>query len=153
LDYTNITIHDVFLAIYDYSKPEESYLEAQNIMDFRELLCLWFKMIEDGRAEKIYPDFSETLVTLDLANLLINEIEDDCLIELPRAMSVNGTTKGPGFTRLNDHAKIAFAQQVFSLIKSPEQITKEIEEKHRNHEVIIPENLSLPAYYDYGYNE
>jgi len=149
LDYTNTTIYDIFLTIYNYNKPEESYLEAENIMAFRELLCNWFKMIEDGRTEKIYPDFSDTSVTLDMANLLIEELESDFLLELPRAMRVNGTTKGPGFTRLNDHAKIAFAQQVFGLIKTPEQITKEVEEKHLNNEIIIPESLAVPAYYNY----
>ena len=146
MDYSKTTIQEIYSSVYNYGQPEESYLEAENIFEFRKLIIKWFNMIENGTANKIYPDFFDNSVTLEKANLLIEEIEDDFLKESGRWEYLN-VNAGPGFTRLNPPAKIAFAQQIFKLIKSPEQITKEVEEKKRNNEKIIPDNLVQPYYY------
>lgn len=143
MDYTKTKTEDFFKSIISNwnGDSEAAWLQAENLMELRELFIKWYKYIENGEAENIYPDpFFKKNISQELADNIINIIENDFLLEKGRweGLKVNS---GPGYTRLSPSAKIAFVQQISKIYKNTSQILKETNEKREEIKERFPREL------------
>lgn len=113
-----------FTGMYGGDSTPESWVEAENVMKVRELVCGWFNAMESGEANNRYPDPYGKAISQQKADKFIKELDDDFNKESGRFEGLSADV-GPEFFRLKPHARLAFAQEFFSLVMTKAQIKKE----------------------------
>lgn len=122
---------------YDLAHVSLAWVEAENIMEIRSLMSNWFDAMEDGTANKRFQDPRGPVISLEEAERMIAEIDDDFNIESNRWRGL-GVEAGPDYFRLEPHAKIAFVQQILMTIKSISQLEEEVFNRQKIGEQIPP---------------
>ena len=137
-------------ASWDWHTKDDSlskalaWVEAENTVVTWKLFQAWFEMMESGIADDQYPDIFwkdddyPTLkpLTQDLADELIAEIDADFMLEQSRFRE----RSAPEFDRLVPHARMAFAQAVYRVTLSSEEIARKAEELVKDGETIPPKD-------------
>lgn len=140
--YANITTDRIYSECtqrsYDIAHAALAWAEAENIMAVREVMCDWFDAMENGTANKRRFDPRGPIVSLEEAEKMIAEIDDDFNLEKGRWASLD-VEAGPDYFRLEPIAKIAFVQQILMTIKTIEQLEKEVWIRQKAGEQIPPE--------------
>jgi len=143
-DYTDIDTGKIYRSTTTYGSQKAievsravRWVESENIMEIRAVTIKWFNMMESGEADTQYPDPFDTTISQDKADRLISELDADFAAERYRYRNI-GVTAGPGFERLSAHARLAFAQEFFSVLKSREQLEAEAQQRLSAGEQIPP---------------
>ena len=143
-DYTDIDTGKIYRSTTTYSGQEAidasravRWVESENIMEIRAVTIKWFNMMESGEAATQYPDPFDTTISQDDADKLVHELDLDFDAERYRYKNI-GVTAGPGFERLSASARLAFAQEFFSVLKSREQLEAEAQQRLSAGEQIPP---------------
>jgi hypothetical protein len=139
-NYANIDVHDLYKTSFKVEgiiSDAERWVFCENMMEIRLRIIQWWYWIEDGSAEKKYPDPTDTSILQERADKFISELEDDMLKEKNRwkALSKNA---GPGFDRLLPHARIAMAQDIMRMFKPSKQIRNEAGKRVQDGEHLPP---------------
>lgn len=113
------------------------WVEAENDMKVREIICKWFNLLEAGTANDIDPDPFNTNITQDRADKLVEEMDADFMIEAGRFKSLNKEV-GPEFSRLTPSARIAMAQDIWSVLKTDREIELETYKRLKAGEELPP---------------
>ena len=132
--YQNMPVADVYRQCYRGTVPPTpgskeatvAWLEAVNILDVWKVVQDWFEAMQRGEANNRYPDPAwangdgpmKKDVTQEIADRLVVEMDED--FDLERTRFPGG--RGPGFQRLAPHARLAFAQQYFAIVKTAQQL-------------------------------
>ena len=120
------------------------WVEAENMMDIRRVLIEWFDELQDGTANDRYPDPTKMEapvgkpITQERANLFVEELEDDMLIEKARFRGLKKEA-GPGYTRLEPHARVAFMQSMWRTMMTAEEIKAEARKRLKSKN--LPEDV------------
>lgn len=122
-------------------RPEAyAYVEAENVARVWEVVQEWYEAMESGDASDRYPDPDWTdppgrrNLTQELADAMILEMDAD--FDLEKNRYPDG--RGPEFKRLPAHARLAFAQQLRLVMKSPAEIEQETRERLAKGEPLPP---------------
>ena len=104
------------------------WVEAENIFAVREVIIEWFNAMNEGVANDRYPD------PLNLegppGELITEERADEFVEALEQARFKGlGKEEGPGFPRLEPHARIAFMQAMWQVMKTDKQLRLEAKER------------------------
>lgn len=99
-----------------------AWIEAENVEAVWKVVQAWFESMEAGKAVDRYPDPFWTAkdeegrapLTQELADHIIAELDAD--FELERGRFPQG--RGPQFVRLPPHARMAFAQELYRVMKT-----------------------------------
>ena len=129
--------------IGDFS-PARRWVEAENTSAVFAVIMDWYNMLEAGIAELQYPDpawrdsdYPElTPLTPEHVDQLIAEIDADFEREHDRFPET--TRLGPDFGRLRPHARMAFAQAIYRVLKSEGQMEAEARSKPDAGEALPP---------------
>lgn len=121
-----------------------AWVEAENVEAVWKVVQAWFELMEAVRAADRYPDpFWEAKhpakkrpVTQEVADKLIAELDADFQLEDRRFPD----GKGPEFSRLPAHARVAFAQDVYEVMSSEGEIEAEAKQRVRRGERLPPED-------------
>jgi len=145
--YANMTVAELYTSVkfsYPYVSTSEDaavgWIEAENIFDVRAIIIEWFDALNDGTANDRYPDPiclegpPGKPITEERADKFIEELEADMLKEWMRFGSL-GREAGPGFDRLEPHARMAFMQAVWQVMKTMDQIQEEAAERTKAKEL------------------
>ncbi|MCI0441240.1 MAG: hypothetical protein L0177_19230 [Chloroflexi bacterium] len=119
-----------------------AWVEAENIYAMWKLVQEWFEMMESGEAFNRYPDpfwkdddYPDKLpLTQDVVDIFIQEMDADFMLEKSRFQG----RLAPEFARLPPHARMAFVQDSYKLIKTSSQIQKEAEGRLAAGETLPP---------------
>lgn len=127
--YSNLTVADLYQGdVYkDMSKPLECayyWVEAENVWLVRATVAKWFDWLNEDVANKHYPDTRGKMFTQERADAFVEALEDDMMREESR-FSQLGKDAGPGFLRLEPHARVAFMQDVWLVMKTKEELWDE----------------------------
>lgn len=131
--YTNLTVADLYAGdvIKNTDKPLECayyWIEAENMWMVRVIISKWFRWLNEGVANNHYPDLRQKVFSRERADAFIEALEDDMMIEEPRFSHLNRDA-GPGFDRLVPHARQAFIQDVWSVLKTRAELWAEAEQR------------------------
>ena len=150
-DYSSTTTKNLYQAgIWSEDCPWEKtpegracgWVEAENMMAVWRLVEDWFLAMEDGTADSRYPDPNwaqpgdREPLSQELADRIIEEMEEDFLIEERRMLNMG--KKPPEFSRLAPHARMAFAQQIYAIMKPLWAIREEAKERAAAGESLPP---------------
>lgn len=136
MTYSNLTIDNLITTLcrtesesarakgFSNLSPAGMFLLGEMILKVREKCIEWFKLIEAGKDEFRLSDPLNNEWTLSRANKLIKELEEDFLLEKGR-WSNEEIDAGPGFDRLKPQQRIAFCQDLGTVLKSDEELEKE----------------------------
>jgi len=135
------------LSAYVALDRAKAWVEAENIHEVWGLVQKWFALMESGEAENHYPDPTwedgdypnNAALTSKVADKFIEEIDADFMIEKNRFQG----RSAPEFSRLPPHARLAFVQEAYRLIKTQSAIDEEAQERLDKGEVMPPP--SVPA--------
>ena len=140
-------------ALGEKRQAAAEWVEAENIFAVRAVIIEWFNALNDGTANDRYPDPTclegppGEPITEERADKFVEELEDDMLKESVRFRGL-GKEVGPGFPRLEPHARLAFMQAMWQVMKTKEQIKSEALERIRTKDLpeAILQNSGLPTY-------
>jgi|GEM_PF-1841100 hypothetical protein len=156
MPYYNVTAHTLYLSCmssaWEWSGGDDSvtkaraWVEAENVFEVWKLVQVWYDLMSTGEAENRYPDpfwddskhSEKAVLTQDFADVFIEEIDADFMLEKSRFQG----RLAPEFIRLPVHARIAFVQDAYGLIKTSTQIKSEADEPLTGGETMPP--LSRP---------
>lgn len=149
MPYENVGVRSLYNACSSHYGDQDIHLamawvNAENVEAVWKVVQTWFELMEAGRAVDRYPDpFWETKhpmkkrpVTREMADRLIAELDADFQLEDRRFPD----GKGPEFNRLPAHARVAFAQEVYGVMKSEGEIEAEARRRIRSGERLPPED-------------
>lgn len=146
MDYRNTTVRDLYRTCRDRGATEldeaMAWVEAENIAAVWKVVARWFQYIESGEAAHRYPDpkwqtpKGRASLTLERADQLIKEMDADFEIESYRFPSGGG----PDFKRLPAHARMAFAQEVYGVLKTEAEIEEEASRRLKAGERFPPDD-------------
>ena len=143
MPYYNVTPHSLYQSCIssagDWSAVDNSmaraqaWVEAENIYEVWKLVQQWFDMIQSGEAANRYPDPfwrdedypDKVPLTQEVAGEFIKEMDADFMLEKARFQG----RLAPEFARLPPHARLAFVQEAYKLIKTANTCNKEAEER------------------------
>lgn len=148
-NYSDMTADQMYtssIGVYgsDINKRAYIWVECENALEVRAVWCEWFDALENGTANKRQPDPTNLntpdgrRITQGRADIFIEELEADFYIENKRWRGL-GKDAGPGFDRLEPHARIAFMQAIWRVMKTEEQIEEEAKERLENKD--LPEKV------------
>ena len=132
MSYENTSVKDLYVsALASFSGLEEkaqAWVEAQNTEAVWVVVKKWFGYMQSGEARFKYPDPNwqdsdhpgRRPLTQEVADLLVQEMDEDFLIEKNRYPKDTGL--GPDFIRLPAHARIAFAQELYVTIMTKKEV-------------------------------
>lgn len=158
MPYYNVTPYSLYQSCmssaWEWSGGDEpltcarAWVEAENIHQVWELVQRWFEMMESGEAINRYPDPfwrdkdfpGKVPLTQEVADVFIEELDTDFMLEKSRFQG----RLGPEFARLPPHARLAFVQEVYKVIKTSAQIQKEAEERLAAGETLPPPARQRP---------
>lgn len=128
-------------------KPEAyAYVEAENVAKVWEMVQEWFEAMESGEAWNRYPDPDwvdppgRKPLTQEVADAMIDEMDAD--FDLEKNRYPDG--RGPEFKRLPPHARLALAQGLRAILKTPGEIEQETEERLAKGEQLPPRPRKAP---------
>ena len=110
-----------------------AWVEAENIFEMWKLVQEWFELMHNGEADNRYPDPywndedypGKVPLNQEVADEFIEEMDADFMIEKNRFQG----RLAPEFSRLPAHARIAFVQDAYKIMKTSTDIEKEAEER------------------------
>jgi hypothetical protein len=125
-----------------------AWVEAENVYQMWALVQKWFEMMESGEAIHRYPDPfwkdddypGKVPLNQDVADTFIEEMDADFMLEKSRFQG----RSAPEFARLPPHARLAFVQDAYKIIKTSGQIQKEAEERLAAGETLPPPTRQKP---------
>lgn len=134
-------LNDVPSNLKDEKKCAYAWIEAENIYAVWEIVQKWFELLEGGQTNNIFPDPfwkhsnypKKKKLTQEVANNFIKELEADLEIETRYNSSLSS-----GFDRLSSHARLAFVQAIYQVMKTSEEILEEVEIRLANGEKLPP---------------
>ena len=108
-------------------------MEAENVYEVWKLVQKWFDLIDSGEAVNYYPDPNwddsqhpgKVSLTQDVANAFIEEMDADFMLEEGRFQG----RLSPEFARLPSHARLAFAQEAYGIMKTSSDINAEVDKR------------------------
>lgn len=151
------TSHRIYGSILTAEEVACDWVEAENMMAIRLILIEWFDALQDGTANDRYPDPlnmeapAGKPITQERADLFVEELEEDMLMEKARFRGLKREA-GPGYTRLEPHARIAFMQAVWRVMLTPEEIKSEARRRLKKKDLPndVLENKAPPTqHYDF----
>lgn len=124
MSYENTRTRDLYavtlISMSNLVEKATAWVEAENIALVWERVKLWFGLMQSGQADLRRPDPywqpppGRKPLTQELADQLVHEIDEDFLFEKNRFPRETGL--GPEFSRLSPQARLAFAQELYSLV-------------------------------------
>lgn len=134
------TLYETCRSHYSGHPLQEAmaWIEAEDIVAVWKIVQAWFERMEDGTARHRFPDpfwdharwGRKRPLTQQIADRIIAEMDAD--FEIERARFPQGV--GPEFARLPPHARLAFAQEVYGVIKTEGEIEEEATRRTRRGE-------------------
>lgn len=148
MPYYNVTAHVLYQSClvnwvsYGDASPLEkacSWVEAENTFEIWKIIQKWFDFIENDDAINKYPDpYSDVKISIEMADKVIKEIDEDFMLEKSRFQG----RLAPEFSRLPNHSRIAFIQEVSLILKTMDEIKSEAIEKVKSGELVPPPILT-----------
>ena len=154
MPYYNVTPHTLYQSYmssaWEWSGGDDpitrarAWVEAENVYEMWKLVQKWFELMDNGDATNRYPDpnwsdvnFSDKVpLNQDVADSFIEEMDSDFMLEKSRFQG----RLAPEFARLPSHARLAFVQDAYRLIKTGKQINEEAEQR-----LAVCETLPTPV--------
>lgn len=146
MTYENTTVRDLYTnnGTYNASEIEKAMLwvEAENIATVWKVVKKWFDYMQSGEATQRFPDPTwhpkpgRRALTPEVASQIVTEMDDDFRLERGRFPKESGL--GPDFERLPSHARVAFCQEVYDILKTTEEIMAEAETRLQAGEHLPP---------------
>ncbi len=110
-----------------------AWVEAENIYEVWELVQMWFELVDSDSADNHYPDPNwddsqhpaKVSLTHDVADKFIEEMDADFMLEKSRFQG----RLSPEFARLPSHARLAFAQEAYGILKTSVDINTEADRR------------------------
>ena len=143
MSYKNITAEQIYQSMSSslWQNNMEAWVCAQNDMEVRQVIIDWFYALENDIAELRLSDPRDKKLTQEKADKIIQTIDDDFESEHNR-FSILGVDKGPEFfERLSQHGRFTMAQEILSVLMTPEKIEEEAAKRIKNRE-LVPERYS-----------
>jgi hypothetical protein len=152
MPYYNVTAHTLYQSCissaWEWSGQDDpltrarAWVEAENIYEVWKLVQRWFELMENGGADHRYPDPywndedhpGKVTLTQDVADTFIEEMDADFMLEKNRFQG----RLAPEFIRLPAHARMAFVQDAYKVIKTSKQVEKEAKERLDSGETLPP---------------
>jgi hypothetical protein len=119
-----------------------AWVEAENVYEIWKLVQRWFELMNSGEAANRFPDPywddskhpDKHALTQEIADAFIEEMDADFMLEKSRFQG----RLAPEFARLPAHARLAFVQEAYPLIKTSKQINQEAEMRLASGETLPP---------------
>lgn len=152
MPYYNVTPHTLYQSCMssawewcggdDPLTRARAWVEAENVYEAWKVVQAWFDLMESGVAEYRYPDPywsdehhpGKKPLTQEVADRFIEEMDADFMIEEGRFQG----RLAPEFARLPSHARMAFVQECYWVIKTATEIHEEAERRLAAREVMPP---------------
>ena len=154
MPYYNVTPHSLYQSCmssaWEWTKQDDSatraraWVEAENIYEMWKLVQEWFDLMESGDATNRYPDpywrddspeaVDKASLNQEVADKFIEEMDADFMLEKNRFQG----RLAPEFARLPPHARLAFVQDAYKVLKTTAQIEKEAEKRLTAGEALPP---------------
>lgn len=121
-----------------------AWLLAVNTLEQFKVLCRWFDYLQADEAQHHYPDpdyqprNKQVVVNQAVADLLVAELDADFLLEYSRFPE----GRGPEFSRLPPHARIALLQELATVAKSLAELEGEAHRGLKAGEHLPPRHLA-----------
>jgi len=129
-DYRGTSHHDLYISAQPSFAVRTdnafAWVEALNIEQIWAVAKRWFALMQSGEARLRYPDPlwqpkpGRKPLTQDVADFIVAEMDEDFLIERGRFPRESGL--GPEFSRLPPHARQAFAQELYDVMKTTAEL-------------------------------
>ena len=141
MPYYNVNPHTLYqscmASAWEWSGTDDpltrarAWVEAENVYEMWKLVQVWFQYMESGEAINRYPDPywkdddypGKVALTQEVADTFIREMDADFMLEKSRFQG----RLAPEFARLPSHARLAFVQEAYKIIKTSDVIRKEAE--------------------------
>ena len=119
-----------------------AWIEAENVYEVWKLVQSWFELMDSGEALNRYPDPhwddakhpGKLPLGQDVADSFIEEMDADFMLEKSRFQG----RLAPEFARLPQHARLAFVQDAYNIMKTSGDINKEAERRLSSGEALPP---------------
>ncbi len=152
MPYYNVTPHSLYQscisstgswsAIDSPVTRAQAWVEAENVYEVWKLVQRWYDLIQSGEAADRYPDPfwrdedhpDKVPLTQEVADLFIEEMDADFMLEKARFQG----RLAPEFARLPAHARMAFVQEAYGIMKTSKTCDMEAEERLANGESLPP---------------
>ncbi len=152
MPYYNVTPHTLYQSCmssaWEWSGGDDpvmrarAWVEAENVYEVWKLVQKWFEFIDAGDAENHYPDPNwddssypgKVSLTQDVADTFIEEMDADFMLEKSRFQG----RLSPEFARLPSHARLAFAQDAYGIMKTGADINAEADKRLAEGETLPP---------------
>ncbi|MFH1290407.1 MAG: hypothetical protein ABIH92_03295, partial [Nanoarchaeota archaeon] len=153
-DYTDMRTEDIYASLkykrfpreYHANDSAELWVEAENMMAVRKLIIRWYRELEAGTADRNNRiDPLNISITQGKADNFIKVLDEEFDKEMYRAESLKIDTPVE-FNRLSSNARIAFAQQIFDLIKDEDTLIAESERRIQAGEILPPKDTKKEYY-------
>lgn len=139
VDYSDTTIRDIYNSIVmPQIERGLAWVIAENTYAVRAIIIKWFKALESGSAFKKHPNLLDNSISMEKANKLVEELDAEFDVEFENRKESIGADASADFRRLPPYARLAFAQELFKVLKTEEQLEKELKKRLENGEVIPP---------------
>jgi len=139
VDYRSTTARDMYGQCFPnslaYAHPPleqaKAWVEACNVEKTWKVMSKWFGYMQTGEAAMNYPDpfWEDTKhpgrrkLTQDIADKVVQEVDED--FEIERGRFPRETGLGPEFSRLPPQARMALAQELYSILMTDKEIAEE----------------------------
>ncbi len=152
MPYYNVTPHTLYQSCmssaWEWSGGDDpltrarAWVEAENVYEVWNLVQRWFDMISSWEAMNRYPDPlwndedypDKVPLTQEIADNFIEEMDADFMLEKSRFQG----RLAPEFARLPPHARLAFVQEAYRVIRSTAEIHEDAGERLSVGEVMPP---------------
>ena len=152
MPYYNVTPHTLYQSCmssaWEWSGGDDpvtrarAWVEAENVYEMWKLVQSWFDLMESGESKDRYPDpfwsdekfANKAVLTQEVADRFIEEMDNDFMLEKSRFQG----RLAPEFKRLPNHARMAFVQDAYHIIKTGDEINREAEARLAQGEVMPP---------------
>ena len=152
MPYYNVTAHTLYQSCmssaWEWSGGDDpvmrarAWVEAENVYEVWKLVQSWFEFIDSDEAVNHYPDPNwddsqypgKVSLTQDVADTFIEEMDADFMLEKSRFQG----RLSPEFARLPGHARLAFVQDAYGIMKTSADINAEADERLAAGEILPP---------------
>lgn len=146
-DYTDTKTAGIYLQCRKVNRATHiswamSWIEAENIMQLREIVCDWYYALENGSIQYRLPDLMDNNVTQNKADDLIQILDEEFEIETIQRGHVLDIDCGPNLFRMHPTQRLAFAQSFYAKMLTEEQIEEQAWLRLKAGEKLPPLNWS-----------
>ena len=152
MPYYNVTPHTLYQSCmssaWEWSGGDDpvmrarAWVEAENVYEVWNLVQRWFQLIDSGDAVNHYPDPNwddsqhpgKVYLTQDVADTFIEEMDADFMLEKSRFQG----RLAPEFARLPSHARLAFTQEAYGIMKTSADRNAEADRRLATGETLPP---------------